>query len=86
MSERFVNLARAIRQDSNASTCYMHRMELGASLELDELLPLALERMRSAAGASGTLWMVEAEGMVAVAPARRDRHQASGSAAPMDGG
>ena len=40
-------------------------MELGASLELDELLPLALERMRSAAGAeAGTLWMVEGEGMV----------------------
>jgi GAF domain-containing protein/multidrug resistance efflux pump len=40
-------------------------MELGASLELDELLPLALERMRSAVGAeAGTLWMVEGEGMV----------------------
>jgi GAF domain-containing protein/multidrug resistance efflux pump len=40
-------------------------MELAASLDLDELLPLALERMRSAVGAeAGTLWMVDDEGMV----------------------
>src|SRR6266496_2502387 len=40
-------------------------MELGASLELAELLPLALERMRSPVGAgAGTLWMVDGEGMV----------------------
>src|SRR6266536_766620 len=40
-------------------------MELAASLDLDELLPLALERMRSAAGAeAGLLWMLDGEDMV----------------------
>jgi GAF domain-containing protein/biotin carboxyl carrier protein len=40
-------------------------MELVASLDLDELLPLALERMRSAAGAeAGLLWMLDGEDMV----------------------
>jgi multidrug resistance efflux pump/GAF domain-containing protein len=35
-------------------------MELASSLDLDELLPLALERMRSAVGAgAGTLWMAD---------------------------
>ncbi|MFL5496729.1 MAG: efflux RND transporter periplasmic adaptor subunit [Gemmatimonadales bacterium] len=40
-------------------------MELAASLDLDELLPLALERMRSAVGAeAGLLWMLDAEDML----------------------
>jgi len=44
-------------------------MELGASLDLDELLPLALERMRSAVGAeAGTLWMVDAKAWYVVVP------------------
>ena len=39
-------------------------VELSASLELDELLPLVLERMRSAVAAqAGTLWVAESEGM-----------------------
>src|SRR3954453_5406154 len=40
-------------------------MELAASLDLGELLPLALERRRSAVGAeAGTLWMADDEGLV----------------------
>jgi multidrug resistance efflux pump/GAF domain-containing protein len=40
-------------------------MELAASLDLDELLPLALQRLRSAVGAeAGTLWMIDGEDMV----------------------
>jgi GAF domain-containing protein len=39
-------------------------VELSASLELDELLPLVLERMRSAVAAhAGTLWVAEGDGM-----------------------
>jgi GAF domain-containing protein len=39
-------------------------VELSASLELDELLPRVLERMRSAVAAqAGTLWVAESEGM-----------------------
>src|SRR5256885_14153994 len=40
-------------------------MELAASLDLDELLPLALERMRTAVGAeAGLLWMLDGEDTV----------------------
>jgi GAF domain-containing protein/multidrug resistance efflux pump len=40
-------------------------MELAASLDLDELLPLALERMRSAVGAeAGLLWMLDGDDTV----------------------
>src|SRR5580765_3129677 len=39
-------------------------VELSASLELDELLPRVLERMRSAVAAqAGTLWVAEGDGM-----------------------
>jgi GAF domain-containing protein len=39
-------------------------VELSASLDLDELLPLVLERMRAAVAAqAGTLWVAEGDGM-----------------------
>src|SRR3954447_22500822 len=40
-------------------------LELGASLDLDTLLPLVLERFRSSVGAgAGTVWLADGAGML----------------------